>query len=732
MPSLTSPPLTLTGEFYPAYKAANPGFEEATFACAERAVGRILETATSSEHPGMLLGKVQSGKTRTFISILALAFDNGFDIAIVLTKNSRPLVEQTYKRLRSEFKPFIEEEEIEIYDIMHAPETFTVFELDSKLIFVAKKQKDNLTRLQRLFAETCPAMGEKRVLIIDDEADNASIGYAKRGDLIDATTIAGQISDFRSILGQSSFLQVTATPYSLYLQPTEIVVDNIADFKPTRPAFTELVPVPDTYVGGDTYFGDAARGDEDTIQSLIHYAVDHREFDRLKRRDGRWYHPEEVLTTHLLGGFRHAIVTFIVGGVIQRINGVNGGQRPKKIRHSFLLHSEAARGSHEWQVELTQHLVDQFCHAAEIDAPVFTDLVAVSHQDLARSLTLDGKSVPALADVVAEVRSAMAGGHVTISKVNSDEDVSALLDESGQLRLRSPLCIFIGGQVLDRGVTLANLIGFYYGRRPNRYQQDTVLQHSRMFGYRRADLAVTRFYTSMAIRLAMFDMEEFDVSLRSAIESGGDNSVQFIRRAADGRIVPCSPNKILISNIEILRPYKRLLPVGFQSGYKTRIEPIIRKIDEKIQPLIPTDDPARAFLIPLDLALEIIHLAYEALEFEEDFPNNEPALAAALAHLSSNSVDPDLRQQVWCVYRGQRTVVRVREGGRFTNAPDSQHRAEGAVVREAAQTIPALTLLRQEGRKDEDGWRGTPFYWPVVLAPARTHTAVFASQVIED
>ena len=82
----------------------------------------------------MLLGKVQSGKTRTFISILALSFDNGFDIAIVLSKNSRALIEQTAKRLNSEFKMFVDDGELDIYDIMHAPESFTAFELDSKLI----------------------------------------------------------------------------------------------------------------------------------------------------------------------------------------------------------------------------------------------------------------------------------------------------------------------------------------------------------------------------------------------------------------------------------------------------------------------------------------------------------------------------------------------------------------------------------------------------------------------
>jgi hypothetical protein len=54
----------------------------------------------------------------------------------------------------------------------------------------------------------------------------------------------------------------------------------------------------------------------------------------------------------------------------------------------------------------------------------------------------------------------------------------------GQLRLRTPLNIFIGGQILDRGITIANLIGFYYGRDPQRFQQDTVLQHSRMYGFR--------------------------------------------------------------------------------------------------------------------------------------------------------------------------------------------------------------------------------------------------------
>lgn len=722
--------------FYDDYRATHTEFDPATFECAERTVRKILDTATTSEHPGMLLGKVQSGKTRTFISVLALAFDKGFDIAIVLTKNSRPLVEQTYKRLRSEFTPFIEDGEMEVYDIMHAPESFTAFELDSKLIFVAKKQKDNLNRLQRLFAETCPAMSEKRVLIIDDEADNASVGYSKKGDLIEANTIARQISDFRSILAQSSFLQVTATPYSLYLQPTEIEVDNVVSFKPTRPAFTELVAVPEAYVGGDTYFGEAARGEEETVEKLIHHIVDHREFDRLKKRDGRWYKPEEVLTTQHLAGFRHAIVTFIVGGVIQRINGVAAGEKVKKIRHSFLIHSEAARGSHEWQEELTAHLVDQFSHAAAMSSPVFVELVTASHEDLARSLELDGKNVPELQNVLAEVRASMDGGHVTISKVNSDEDVSSLLDDTGQLKLRSPLCVFIGGQVLDRGVTLANLIGFYYGRRPNKYQQDTVLQHSRMYGYRRADLGVTRFYTSFPIRHAMFQMEEFDSSLRAAIEAGGDQAVQFIRRAQDGRIVPCNPNKILVATTQTLKPFKRILPIGFQSGYRTGAHGIgaaVEGIDARIEALggFQTEAPLR---ISLDDALDLINRIEPTLQFpEDDAPSFDwEAARAALCHLSQQNPDPSERGQVLLWAAKDRNSSRLAgEGSHATyiETPDSE-KTEGRITRQFARDHPILFLLRQHGA-EEKGWRGTPFYWPVIRAQQNAPTAIYTAESIE-
>jgi Z1 domain len=728
------PTVIVNGEFYPRYKSKKMDYDAATFKCAEETVEELLTHATTSDHPGMLLGKVQSGKTRTFISVLALAFDNEYDIAIILTKNSKPLVEQTRKRLEDEFSEFLGENEMEIFDIMAAPSSFTAFELESKLIFIAKKQDDNLRRLIDLFSKGCPGLAKRRTLVVDDEADATSIGYTKKEGLIEANKIAKQISDLRKVITNVSYLQVTATPYSLYLQPEHISVTNSVTFSPTRPKFTKLVPVPDAYVGGDTYFGEKATSPEPTVESLIHVNVTENELTAMKEQDGRRFNLTEVLTTDAIESFRRAMMTFVVGGCIQRINGIAKGKPQKKLRYSFLVHSEASRGSHEWQEKVVESLRDALIAEAAKDSDLFVKLVKDAYDDLAVSIQLYGSPLPSLAEVHAAVKAALAGEHLTISKVNSDEQIIAMLDSSGQLKLRSPLNVFIGGQVLDRGVTLANMIGFYYGRRPNKFQQDTVLQHSRMYGYRRDDLAVTRFYTSAYIRRAMFEMEEFDSSLRSAIEAGGDQGVQFIRQAANGRIIPCSPNKILVATTQTLRPFRRLLPIGFQSDFKVRIAATIAEIDAAVEKLCGFD-AAEPTLVPLSSALALLDKIEPTLLFDKDDevkPFDWDGAKAALKHLANQHPDPNERGKlyVWSA-RGRQSAREASEGShaRFIETPDSE-KTEGSIARKFAINHPILFLLRQEGEKKK-GWRDTPFYWPVVRAQANTPAVIYTAESLD-
>jgi len=81
--------------------------------------------------------------------------------------------------------------------------------------------------------------------------------------------------------------------------------------------------------------------------------------------------------------------------------------------------------------------------------------------------------------------------------------------------------IFVGGNILDRGITIPNLIAFYYGRNPRTMQADTVLQHSRMYGNRdRRDLAVTRFFTSRDVYDRLYTINSFEKCFTTGIREG--------------------------------------------------------------------------------------------------------------------------------------------------------------------------------------------------------------------
>ena len=124
--------------------------------CVKDTVKQLLNHPTSMDRPGMLLGKIQSGKTRAFIGVIAEAFDHGYDIVVVLTKGTIALAEQTYKRLEKDFSDFVEDDLASIRDIMHLPQNLTGFELDQKMVIVVKKQTDNLKRIIKALIETYP------------------------------------------------------------------------------------------------------------------------------------------------------------------------------------------------------------------------------------------------------------------------------------------------------------------------------------------------------------------------------------------------------------------------------------------------------------------------------------------------------------------------------------------------------------------------------------------------
>ncbi len=243
------------------------------------------------------------------------------------------------------------------------------------------------------------------------------------------------------------------------------------------------------------------------------------------------------------------------------------------------------------------------------------------------------------------------------------------------------------------------------------------------------DLAVTRFYTTRDIYEVMKRIHEFDSALRGAFEKGDHaNGVYFIRKDVAGRLVPCSPNKLLLSSLATLRPYKRMLPIGFQTGYKTHIEGIVSQVDKIVSQWFSGKDESEPTLITLGSANKVIDLVSQTLELNDLYPFNWKTLRASLEHLSLHPKTGAEPGKVWVLVRKDRGAKRVRKSGRYENAPDTPQR-EGVIAKKVATDRPILLLFRQNGRK-EDGWRDTQFWWPVLMSQKDTEVAIFAEDVI--
>lgn len=696
--------------------------DDALSACISKVVEQLGKHSTSDSRPGMLLGKIQSGKTRAFVGAIAKAFDQGTDIALVLTKGTKTLSAQTVSRLSDDFAEFIDEDEVLVLDIMKLPGKLTRSELSRKIVIVAKKQVRNLDRLIE-FMEAQAALQNRKILIIDDEADLAGVRFvAKRGEgTIDQGKIANQIDALRNISQSVSFLQVTATPYSLYLQPEgyeEASTGQNHVFKPKRPAFTEVLPIHSGYVGGDDYFGQL---DEDDPRKRLIVEVSEMEQDALRKPDQRRISPDRVLDSPNTVGIRRAIITFVAAVGVRRWQQAEGGEKLKK--YAMIIHNDTQKAAHAWQDQVMTWIFDAIVKAAENQPERLRPLFDEAFDDLEASVKADGGRMPSREEAFDTFIDALQSDDIVVERVNSDADVMALLDDKAELRLRTPYNIFVGGNILDRGITIPNLIGFYYGRNPKTMQADTVLQHSRMYGNRdRRDLAVTRFYTSRAVYDRLYTINEFENTLRKAFRDGAhDQGVVFIQADSTRRVRACAPNKVLLSDVVTVSESSMLLPSDFQTRGGSAMAAIQARLEKLVKP--EWRDTGDFVEVDRKAALAIIDAIEESMEFDTvEFEWD------AMRSLIDYYTDTD--------NGGDGKVLLIAETGRRLSRAGSGDKSGRSVLGTALRAKvlntqrekPTLILLQQEGGRDL-GWTAHHFWWPIFAAPSDAEPCVFATKV---
>lgn len=731
---------------YADFKARNNPSEELV-KCIENAADELLKPGISSSEalkPVMLYGKIQSGKTRAFVGIMSIAFDRGVDIAIVYTKGTNALATQTVSRMKAEFDNFKPGNDLNqqctivVHDVLEfRNQVLTPYELDTRKHIIVCKKEVNNTRLLKDIFERNLLMRQKKVVVIDDEADFGGIAFyrdSKAGG-VKVGANAKYITDTVKLIPNCRNMLVTATPYSLYLQPDGVVQLINGEIRPLKPRHTQMVPVHPKYVGGKQYFVDSIK--EGSMYRSVFHTLSEECVRVLCKSDQRYL--SNIAKSHNLHDFRYAIIQYLVGTAIRSIQEEDKGILYKS---SFVVHVEIAKTAHQWQYTLLNAFKNYLAQHVFCDKPddsSFNDMIAAIYGDFVETRKcgeseglLEKDEIPSLECVIARIRKLLVMSAVHIQIVNCDEDVANLLNASGQLDLKHEANIFVGGSILDRGITIENLIGFVYGRSPQNMQMDTVLQHARMYGARKmADMAVTRFHTTNQIYDRLRRINAMDEALRDqfekAMKAGKDPENIFVCRDGEKKINPCAPGRLLISSISAITPHSRHLPIGFQTDSHTKIHSIVSQIDADVLavPDYQNRDKDGIFMIGRDLAIDILRRIRKTYIYNRPEDKNKELEWDVEEMVSILEWALDENTQLYCLRRTNRDLDRFRGDGGFMNAPDYGH-TELYPARAKAIDLPLLMLIREDGSKEKH-WRGSPFYWPVLLVQKNVRTAVYGN-----
>ncbi len=475
---------------------------------------------------GLVVGQVQSGKTANYTGLICKAADAGFNLIIVLAGVHNNLRSQTQLRLDEGFLGFDTQYEraytinsntkigvglVAGYDKAIASSITTSadkgdftrgaanslgvnFNTPQPILVVVKK---NATVLKRLYtwinSQTIENdRGEKRIvnkslLIIDDEADNASINTKKENE--SPTAINGLIRQITSLFNRSAYVGYTATPFANIFIPT-----TNDDLFPRD--FIINLPAPSNYIGPDKIFGTSPIPDEDTsdLLPIVRTVKDYSPFvpDKHKRDDDK---PNDLPES-----LKIAIKSFIITCAIRILR----GQESK--HNSMLIHVTRFVA---WQNHIKDLVNNQFqFYKRGIEqnvASVIEELRSVYEIDTDEhtsyrttttnimNSTFSNIDNSLIVHNWSEVQSKLynAVSKIEVKSING-KSIDALKYYENEKTGVS--VIAVGGDKLSRGLTLEGLSVSYYLRASKMY--DTLMQMGRWFGYRPGYVDLCRLYTS--------------------------------------------------------------------------------------------------------------------------------------------------------------------------------------------------------------------------------------------
>lgn len=438
---------------------------------------RILQRGPSASEKigrvGLAIGFVQSGKTMSFTTLAALAADGGYRVVIVILGNTHLLVGQNRDRLADDLG--IDQRDDWRWAHLHMPRASTdidqLLAQDERVILITVLKHASRLRAIADMAERSAGAASVRCLMIDDEADQASLNAGVRKGKVTPTHAA--IQQMRRAFPAHLYVQYTATPFApLLLEPQ----DGLA------PEFAEILTPGAAYTGGRTFFLDQ--------RDVVVRAVPDDE-------------AEEKAPNRLPEGLERALYSFLVSSALLRLAG-------KRSAVSMLIHTSGLKSDH-----LTiRRLVETALHAARTR-------LALSPQDVGRQAWLS-RLQQARQDMAAhgglEVDTdAFANSLRKVADFARVWMVNSAAEGENPDWALSPVNILIGGNKLDRGFTVRGLTTTYLTRRATGGQADTIEQRARCYGYKRDVLQYCRVFAPQNVIDAFTALVHTEADMRASL-----------------------------------------------------------------------------------------------------------------------------------------------------------------------------------------------------------------------
>ena len=436
---------------------------------------------------GILIGKVQSGKTSNFISLTSLAFDNGYDIVVILGGNTNQLLQQNADRISSAYN--VSSERLTVLKtndnkmLINSERIKEFIENKRKIIIVGLKHYKHISQISKIFDNQY--LSEKPVLIIDDEGDQATLNTKAFVDSMSSTYES--VIELKSKLKTHCFLSITATPQAnIFIK----VLDKLS------PDFGELVYPGDGYCGLQEFHGEN--------RDKFIYEIPNDE-NNLIDDEGV---PESLYK---------ALSMFFVGNAIRRNRNDFGN-------HAMLIHPSQKKFDHKQVVNKIQNILDNWKTMAKLKTSNSED---ISYSILKNNL-LDAYS--SFSDTCAnlpdfyEIENEILNIIKQCSPVhicNSDQNAS---ENSNLYRTN----IFVGGNLVERGITIKGLAITYITRRAKgKSNVDNTEQRARWFGYKADYLDVCRVFTTKDIKDDFTSILDHDEDMWASIERAKERGVSF-------------------------------------------------------------------------------------------------------------------------------------------------------------------------------------------------------------